>query len=653
MPTPTLMEQPQVAAEAVVGKEVTGGATPTREQELAAKLRDEVAKDIPARQILDGIRPHPAPNPGEVHNLNNENIGTKRFDTGPNAGEKDYSTEPRSEELRKRADVASRIARELLDKGFDDIKDDDATNPDIRDPKTAVQKKQILSEACQRAIESWPQGKAIFDGLNPAEKQAKIEELFLKNPHALKALSQEFADVYNQGKISKDLLSVAEDEFAKAEKINKAKEEALTALKDRLQKIEDGEKKFLPGTNEYNDLIRLRGLASGWEAALRSKQTEIEQLTQSVNAAYPRAEVHTFDEADTVDPNTQKVLHRKTPVQTPNQGVIQQIAQAEARMRVLRSEMNQIQTDQGTLRGYEDEINRLNKERNDLKTAEVPLIEESAKAELDFKTAKRNLDVQRAARAVDEEKFVNNVEGMFQEAATKFLETEVKRYEAAQAKLAAKATETAQTADEKHIYGAMEKKYRVEKKGKRTKINGKEVKTDYNKMLAERNVDWLVKDFMEQSILEIRNKTGVTGSPEELEERKRLDEKYKDTDYMKRMGAVVTERLLRNYFEAGGKPEDGDIRVLSETDWGIAAIDNAISKNEEAQKVIDRLKGPSNKSTGEVIRGLMKNPTTYKVGVSLLALLFGAPFLAIAASGAYAAYAAAGHAVGAPGGPLF
>jgi hypothetical protein len=199
----------------------------------------------------------------------------------------------------------------------------------------------------------------------------------------------------------------------------------------------------------------------------------------------------------------------------------------------------------------------------------------------------------------------------------------------------------------------MEKKYRVEKKGKRTKINGKEVKTDYNKMLAERNVDWLVKDFMEQSILEIRNKTGVTGSPEELEERKRLDEKYKDTDYMKRMGAVVTERLLRNYFEAGGKPEDGDIRVLSETDWGIAAIDNAISKNEEAQKVIDRLKGPSNKSTGEVIRGLMKNPTTYKVGVSLLALLFGAPFLAIAASGAYAAYAAAGHAVGAPGGPLF
>ena len=646
------MEQPQVAAEAVVGKEVTGGATPTREQELAAKLRDEVAKDIPARQILDGIRPHPAPNPGEVHNLNNENIGTKRFDTGPNAGEKDYSTEPRSEELRKRADVASRIARELLDKGFDDIKDDDATNPDIRDPKTAAQKKQILSEACQRAIESWPQGKAIFDGLNPAEKQAEIEELFLKNPHALKALSQEFADVYNQGKISKDLLSVAEDEFAKAEKIYKAKEEALTALKERLQKIEDGEKKFLPGTNEYNDLIRLRGLASGWEATLRLKQTEIEQLTQSVNAAYPRAEVHTFDEADTVDPNTQKVLHRKTPVQTPNQGVIQQIAQAEARMRVLRAEMNQIQTDQGTLRGYEDEINRLNKERNDLKTAEVPLIEESAKAELDFKTAKRNLDVQRAARAVDEEKFVNNVEGMFQEAATKFLETEVKRYEAAQAKLAAKATETAQTADEKHIYGAMEAKWREAKKGKRTKVNGKVVKAAYNQMLQERNTDWLVKQFMEESISEIRRNKGAN-SPEEAEERRRLDDRYKDTDYMKKMGAIVTERLLRNYFESGGKPEDGDIRVLAETDWGIAAIDNAIAKNKDAQDVIDRLRGPSKASTGDVIKGLMRNPNTYKTGVGLLALLFGAPFLAVGASAIYGAYAAAGNAIGAPGGPLF
>lgn len=647
------MEQPQVAAEAVFGKEVAPGTTPTREQELAVRLRDEVAKDVAPHQILEGMRPHPAPNAGEIHKINNENTGIKRKDKGPDVGEKSYVGESRSEGLRKRVDLSSRIAQEILDKGYDGLSND-PTGGTVREPKNIAEKQKILVDACMVAARAWPEGRAVLDNLSPADQKAKIEELFLKNPNALKLLSERFGEIYKgDGAVLNDILSEAQEEYEKAEKISRAKGEALTALKDRLKAIETGEKKFLPGTQEYNDLIKLRGTSSGWETLLRAKQNEIDQLTQIVNASYPKAEVHTFDEQDVTDPNTQKVLHKKTPVQFPNQGVITQIGQAEARMKALRTEMGLIQNDQGMLKGYEDEINRLNKERQDLKIAEAPLIEDSANAELETQRTKRRLDVARAARAVDEESFANSVEGMFQEAASKYMETEVKRYEAAQAKIAAKETANAHSADEKHIYKAMESKWREKNGKKRTKVNKGEVKAAYNQMLQERNVDWLVKQFMEQSILDIRNKTGVNGSPEEQEERKRLDEKYNDTDYMKRMGGIVSERLLRNYFEAGGKPEDGDIRVLTETDWGIAAIDNAITKNKEADDIILRLKGTSSGTKSEFIKGLMKNPTTYKIGVGLLAALFGLPFLWAGAGLAYGAYAAVGHASGVAGGPLF
>ena len=655
MPTPTLMEQPQVAAEAVIGKEVSPGAvTPASpEQLLAVRLRDEIAKDLEPKKIVEGIAPHPAPNAGEIHKINNESIGITRFDTGTKAGEKNYATEPRSDELRKKAEVASRVAREILNKGYDGIKDDDLSDRSIIEHKTAVQKKKILRDACMVAVRSWPEGKAVFDSLpTDNDRIAKIEELFLKNPNALKLLSERFGEVYNEGAIPKDLVSLAQDEFDRADKINTAKAEALQALKDRLQKIEDGEKEFLPGKAKYIDLMILRGASAGWEASLRKKNEDIAKLERELSAAYPKGSTTKEAARHYYNGAGKRTQTDVQPVEVINSAIEAQIVAAEARLGVLRSEVEDINTSKDKLKGYEDELNGLNKERNDLKTAEVPLIEDSANAELAYRTAKRNLDIQKAARAVDEEKFVNDVTGMFQEAATRYMKQEVGRYEDAQGKIAAKESATAQKGDEANIMKWMENVWRKEgKNGKRNKVNKDEVKADYDHMLGERNVDSLIKEFMEPSFEEIEAKYGA-GSIEAQEERRRLDDRYKDEAFMQKMGGIVTERLLRNYFEAGGKPEAGDIRVLSETPWGIAAINNAIAKNTEADQAIEKIIGKG-KSKSEFISGLMKNPNTYKAGVSLLALLFGAPFLALGASALYGGYAAVGNAVGASGGPLF
>lgn len=663
MPEPTLIEQPRVAAEAMLGEKGPVIGPRTNEQLMADRLREEVSKDIEPRKITESIAPHPAPNPGEIHHINEENFGTQRIDAGPQAGEKDYTNEPRSKEFRNRAEVSSRIAREILDRGYDGLTND-PRDGSVREPRTAQQKQRMLVDACMRAVRNWQEGRQIFENLTPEQQRARVEELFLRNPRALKILSERFGEVYNDANILKDEMGLAQDEFEKADKINNAKAEALQSLKDRLQKIEDGEKRFLPGTMDYDALIRLRGESGSWEGQLAAKLAELEKLDRDLKAAYPKVEKINIDETQTTDPNNpNKILTNKRPVSSIDQGLATQIQKAESRMDQLRREMATIQQQQAKLKGFEDEINRLNKERQDLKIAEAPLIEEAAKAELDWKEAKRKLDVARAKRAVDEERFANEATGMFQEAAVRYMEQEAKRYEAAQAKISKEAIANATKGDEEHIQKAMKNKWRKdEKKGRRTvsKVNKSEIRAAYDQMIKEGSAESFVKKFMGQGVIDARTKYGA-GSIQEQEEQRRLNDRFKDSEFMKKMNAVVAQRLLETYLEAGGKFRKEDITLLNQTEWGDAVIEGALAQNGKSGPAIERLQKENafQGSKGEFVKAVLRNPNAYKTAglgaVGILALLLGAPFLiaggtvagALYEKGVEAAFAGSGAALGA------
>lgn len=655
MPEPTLVEQPQVAAEAMLGKERSARARKTPEQEMAERIRSELAKDVSPRQVAEGMSPHPPPTEARFKHVNNENTGSRRKGgDGEDAGEKIYDAGSSSEKFKKNADAHAGLAQQLLSLKYEDITD----TADFAG--TGMTTKEYLTKQFMDAAYSWPEGRAVLEayGTGPAAdaaRSAKIEELFLRNPQMLKKLGTRFGEIYNGDKaILNDIVSEAQDEFERAEKVFTAKEEALGSLKDRLQKIEEGEKRFLPGTMDYDALIRLRGESVNWDGQLRTKKDELEKLDRDVKNAYQKVEVRTPTESQVTDPNNpNKILTNKQTVASIDTGIATQIQQAEQRMDRLRSEIATIELQQGKLKGFEDEVNRLSKERQELKSAETPLVEDAAKAELDLKNARRKLDVARASRLADEERFANDVEGMFKDAGMKFMKEEAQRYEAAQAKIAEKEAESATDTDEKNIMNAMREEWRVDvKKGRRTvsKPNKENASQDYDRLLSEGSAESFVKSFMQKSLDEVRKKYGI-GSVQEQEEQRRLDERFKDTQFMKKMEGMVSQRLIKTHLESGGKIRAEDASVLAESDWGEQALDGAIKDNKDAAALLDKLK-QENAYAGtktDFIKELVKNPGKYKTrgltAAGLLALLFGAPFLIAGAGILAGGYSAAASAV--------
>lgn len=637
MPEPTLVEQPRVAAEAWINKQ-RPGATPSPELERAARIRSEVARDMSYEQIAAGMIPHPAPTEGQIRRVNNERIGTQRKGgDGPDAGDKDYSQDQKAQERREVVDLQARLARELIDKNYDGLTDEPGG-------LTKKDKQDALVGEFMKAAYSWPQSRTILedfgrpnDPVANAARREFIEKEFLRNPQVMKKLIDRFGEIYRVNENTlREVVAEAQGALKRAEKIKKAKDAELARVQKSLEAAEDAKKVYDQGQNRIN-LAALRGESATWAPSLASKQREIEELTRTTNRLYPTLEVENNEEEQTIDQNTGKVLTRRSVVRQENAGVKTQIEQAEARMTTLRGEIDQIQLKMGTLAGADGDMSGLNKQIEDLKKQEATLIEETADSELAYEESKRKFEAARAARAAEEEEFVNDVGGMYAEAGRRYMKEELPRYEAAQAKIAREGIVAAATKDEENIQTGMRDSWRidVEKRGRTvSKVNKQEVIADWDEAVASGSVEWLTKDFMEEGLRELQAQRPP--DPVKIaEERKRLDDRFKDADFMGRMNVIVADRLFKTYFEAGGKVRSEDVSVLMETDWGKAAIQAGLEGNAAAGPVIDSLKEKSafQGSRMDFIRAVAGNRYAHTgLGIAgILALIWGAPFAYVGA----------------------
>jgi len=636
MPEPTLVEQPKIAAEAMFGKESSARRRLTPEQRAAARLRAEVASDIAPQQILEGIAPHPAPNEGQINYVNNENTGTARKGSeAPDAGEKDYSADASAETRRKNVDRASKIAREILDKGYDNLTDDP-------DGFTADQKKELLVEQLKKVAMAWPQSRAVIEsyGADEAAIRAKIEEVFLRNPHVLKQLSERFGQLYNgENAILKNGVEEAQVEYDSTAHKYKEKEAEVDAADKQYKSVDKRYRDLQPGGVEFSNLTRLRTESGGWPKRSQEIALELSRLDREIN----RQEGDAFETKTEIDRDEHGRETGRRNIKTRKSDVDAKIARAEERVALLRGEQSEISNKQVRLEALEKETAEVETKRNELAEKKAKLEAELANLDIDKSVALQKLGVQKAARAADEERFMHDVEGMFTEAGMRFMKEEVQRYEKAQKKIAEIEITKASDQDEKNILEETRRIWRSEvpdKKG-RTKsvVNKNTVRLSYDRVMREGSPASLVKEFMSKGLNEIRTKYGVN-SPEYKEEQARLNDRFNDSEFMNKMNALVGERLFKNHVESGGKIRKEDASVLVETDWGEAALEAGLSQNKKVGDLIDKLKeqGAFQGSRTEFLKKLAKDPKSYGVLAGIIALILGAPFLIAGAGVAAGGY---------------
>lgn len=663
MPEPTVLEHPQRVAEAMLGRDRRPGGVMSPENrarwDAIESIRKQRADNISEQKITESFVPHPPPTEARVRQVNNENLGSKRKGgTGADAGERDYVPGERSEQYRKDADKFAGLSRELLDDGFDGLKTDTVW--------TADAKRDFLRAELLESMKSWPLSRGVMEGYGPYgntraddARNALLDEM-LRDPNLLKKLGENFGEIYDgDGAIFEDVLSKAQEEFAKVKAEKDAKEKEIVENTRVFGNVDRKYHDMSPGGITYGKLNSLRVASANWPKDTSTLNAQISALQLEINKNLPQqfSKDKTPQFADPSNPT--RITHFKDEL-NENIGISSKLASLQGEIDLKRAALDDIKQKQDELAALSKEAADVEQTRNELKEKQAKLEGEIGIIDARYQTAEGALNEKKALRMAQEEEHKNKVKGMVREAGRRFLKDEVKRYENAQEKSLQKEAKSAASRDEKAIAdGLLGLRRRQQRLGGRETfvVDATKNKEAYQTLVRTGSPETIVKGFMEVNLNQIKTQYGE-GSPQYKEELARLKEQYDNPDFMKKMNATVGERILRDFMSTGNKFKKEDINIFVGTDWWQPALDGAFAKNDQASKAMEQLQKNGafpggGRSKSEMLGNLMKNPNTYKAGVSLLALLFGAPFLAAGAGLAYGAYAGIGHAAGIPGGPLF
>lgn len=650
MPDPTTVELPESGAEAMFGANTAqaGWSAEKRARwEAGQKIRRERSKNASERSIAESFTPHPPPTEARVHHVNEENFGMRRNGgKGPDAGERRYRVGERSLEFRKKADKFASLSQELLTKGYDGLEDTQGI-PDAKagnwvkagvEAFSSADKKDFLVKEMLEAAKSWPAARAVLESYGPEGNAAadaarrQLMEQMLRDPKFLKHLTANFGEVFNgDNAILQEIVVEAQEEFEKAKAKKEAKEAELKEVTDALTPIEAKFISFQPGGADFTRINALETAQANWATDLRTATSDVARLQAELRSLaarqYQKRTVRDYDSGNNFIGTHEEII--EDPV------IASRIGVAQTELTTAQTRADNIEKEQNELNALREEREKVAQRRAELREKQAALTGELGEVDAKFESAKAKYDAQKALRIAQEEEFKNKIEGMFREAGRRYIKDEAQAYEAFQSKLAEKAVAEASDRDEKKIQEMMKNNWRKEKRVGRfgrarvSEVNKDRVGEDYARFIRERNMDWFVKDSMETYL-----RTLTPGSQEYIEERARLDERYKDKDFMQKMGTLTSERLLKNYLESGNKLRGEDVSILLETDQGMAAVEAALNKNEAVASAIEKLKEQSafRGTRGEFMKKLAKSPKAYGILAGILALLFGAPFIIAGAS---------------------
>lgn len=630
MPEPTRLERPAAAAEAQFGR---AGRTLTPEQqqnwEAGQRIRAKRAENTGEQSVLESFVPHPPPTEARVRHVNNENIGTTRKGgAGPDAGEKKYTGrgEQRSREFREKADRFAGLSRELLDKGYDKLED----SPGF----TADQKKELLRNEILEASKSWPLAKAVLesygaygDAAADTARRELMEEM-LKDPKFLKQLSGHFGEIYDgDGAFLKEIVAEAQEEFEKARVKKEAKEKELAEVDAALVPVDAKYVSFQPGGPDFTRFNALETASGTWATDIRTASNEITRLQNEIRGLATRQ--YSKRTVIDYDPATGNRIGTHEEV-TEDLAISGRITTAQGELNTYQSLADSIQSDQDALNALREERDKVSQRRTELREKQAQLGGELGELDAEFISAEAQFNAQKALRRAEEEEFVNKIQGMVREAGRRHVKEDAKMNEAAQKKLAERGVTDAKDRDEKQLQTCMNENWRrtkmvgVVRTRSVEEVDKDEVRATYERAIRERGMDWYVRNSMETHL-----RTLAPGSPEFAEERRRLDERFRDTDFMKKMNATAMERLFKNYLESGNKLKKEDVSILTETEGGLGAVDRALEANKAVSTAIEKLKGQKGftGSNREFIMRVAKDKKTHGILAGLLALAFASPFL--------------------------
>lgn len=482
------------------------------------------------------------------------------------------SKTPEQQARFNRAEKAAKVARELVEKGYDKI--DTADKPAIR-------------TALSDAISIWPEGKAILDGVT--DREAFLDEI-LKDPRMAETVGKVLEKTMSaEALVDKVTKAKAKAEEAKVRLDGKKTEEDRinVQLRDIQKKISDfsGPSRTKPeGGESFKKLKDLRETHSSDKATLVTVEQQLNQLNSRMNSIVSSRRADLSSSLESM------------------QGEVTTLTEQAQNLRLRINQKEELEKEEGRLREQQENLEQ-QKAAVGSEIAQLTREELLARTDLTLATNERN---------AGEEAFAKNLEGVMREASMDYLQDRIQEAEEAQDKVIKEEIANAKSKEERDVLEGILNRWDKNKevwtwRGKKTikVFDKKQIGEDFSDLIAK-GPEEVIKNMLTRGRTEDEAK-----------------EIMKNKEFVDEMQDKVVERLITRKLQTGKISKDEARRIL-ESDWGKGMIDAALANKKEIADAFEKLR-ESGVMHGSVAEFLSTRSSFEIAG--MLAAIFGVGLL--------------------------
>lgn len=530
-----------------------------------------------------------------------DEIGVARDAT---TGEK--SRTPGEEARFNRAKNAASLAKEIIEKGYDNLQRSD--QDELRNVVWDIIKVNplLLSE---------------FSSLDPAQQKAEIERR-LKDPKFLADLSEEVNVQLNPEKKLVEEQKIADREEDVKDKDFKKTEaqDAVTALNNQIKALDRELKTFE---------------RSPADSAVGVNAKELDEIRSNINTIKAEMDTYkvTLDDAkiDLQDLISEKQMTLRYGSVQGRRDAVKIDGEITGKRTEIRSAQHEVDTREGKIRRItelEMQEASLKAKKEEIETSKKTKDLDLKKADLELSKSQRRLDDLKREREYEEEDLASNTENVFFKAADKYIKDEAQAMKTPVDAELEEAKKKTSNADEQALYDALRKRWEKITKDWRGKekimIDKKQTEEDFADLMKTGSPDKIMRAMLKTQF-NVRT-GGVPYRYTDAEITTLLADKT-DSSLYKKMAPEVILQVLRRKILARGITKE-DIFNIQNSQWGEGMITKALDKNKANAKELETLIGE--KAVNPGFRARLWEET--KKRPWLLAILLGFAVLPILAA---------------------
>lgn len=501
----------------------------TARKRAAENIRAQQQLDNP-RSVTESLNPEP-PTLESLHYAIQKNIGADKSTGVP-------VRSPEQQDRVNRANAAVELAHTVLEKGYANL--------------TEGQKRQVRERILPEMQRLWPSINDAFGTMSRNERLRAMDDILMDPAFA------------------QNLKTIIEELRTKEVKGNGGEKSAYEAAKAEYEKKEVEQRNI---HRQYRDTVN--------------------HLNEFNPAGDKGRQLANLDPLPVLQSDLDSVKTEITTLEGEKKSLEQEISQVnrqldrirggdpalEGRLTNLQSRLSSKESDLRTKKSDEQSINQkinrrkeLEKEKEDAEKEERT--EWLAKETIDREVrdlyekmliAQADRDLAKLGRGADEEKFVQDFQRSFANAAEKVVRERIEQMEPAQKSVSHETSESA-------IHKGLEKRW-VNAGGK---LDKKAIRRDYERLIRDQ-LDEVVKDtLLEQGGM-----------------RTRRDVEHKletDKEYAKKAREKTAEKILSRYLQTGGKLKPDEARKIADSELGTEIAIQAFENNKSLNEKLDEYK---------------------------------------------------------------